>query len=752
MNRLRPLAAGVALAIGLQATAVAGIYAPLNFQRIAHFPVFLNTDVNEDTVAEIVAASEDGRTLIYTDGEAGGLGFVDITDPYRPAAAGFLALDGEPTSVAVAGRYALTAINQSQSFADPAGALVVVEVATRTEIARFDLGGQPDSVAVSPDRRFAAIAIENERDEDLGNGAPPQPPAGFLTIVELDGAPAQWQLRQIALTGFAERFPEDPEPEYVDINIANIAAVTLQENNHIVLVHLPSGKVIRHWPAGAADLTEIDIEENQRIELTGALPELLREPDGITWLSPATLATADEGDLNGGSRGFTRYNAWGEVIDASGNQLEHQAVRLGHYPEERSENKGNEPENVEYARFGKDRLLFVGSERASFVAVYELGHFGRRRLRQALPAGVAPEGLLAIPARDLFVSASEEDDRDAGVRSLITLYKRLPGAPSYPTVESADRPDGTPIPWGALSGLAVDPNNTDRGFSVPDSFYAQSRIYTLNLGAAPARIDGEIVLRDTVGSVAAVAAETVNADGTVNLDLEGIAVRAAGGFWLVSEGAGSVDDGERPVTVPNLLLQVAADGAIVAAHTLPASTQARQRRFGLEGVAEDESGKVYVAFQREWVDDPDDHVRIGRLDPGSGEWAFYYYPIERPTSANGGWVGLSDLTYLGNGRFAVIERDNQAGADAAIKHLATFSVSGLTPLADPGSGTPAFPVLSKQVVRDLIADLAATGGAVLEKIEGLAATADGSALVVNDNDGVDGSNGETQLLRLPDVF
>jgi hypothetical protein len=106
--------------------------------------------------------------------------------------------------------------------------------------------------------------------------------------------------------------------------------------------------------------------------------------------------------------------------------------------------------------------------------------------------------------------------------------------------------------------------------------------------------------------------------------------------------------------------------------TLPASTTARLVRFGFEGVASVGSGDdevVYVAFQREWAYDPDDHVRIGRYKVASSEWTFYYYPIEAPLSANDGWVGLSDLAYLGNDELAVIERDNQAGPDAAIKRI-----------------------------------------------------------------------------------
>jgi hypothetical protein len=748
-NLLRSLAPTL-VAAALSAPALAAAPAPESyFERIATFPVFRNDDIATETVAEIVAASEDGNTLIYTDSENDRVGFIDIGDPEHPAPLGVLDLAGEPTSVAVHSGHALVAVNTSADFVDTSGELAVIDIASRALVATLPLGGQPDSVAVSPDGRYAAVAIENERDEDLGDGAPPQLPAGWLAVFDLVGGPADWTQRRVELTGLAERFPEDPEPEYVAINAANIAVVSLQENNHLALVHLPSGRVLRHFSAGAVDLEGIDVEENDLIEPTASLPGTLREPDGVTWLHGLAFATANEGDLEGGSRGFSVFGLGGQLLFDSGNGFEHQVIRAGHYPEDRSENKGNEPENVAFARYGSDRLLFVGSERANLVGVYRLRGLHHPELLQLLPTGVGPEGLLPIPARDLLVAASENDDRGDGFRSVLTLYRKAAAQPDYPTLVSGDRADGTPRPWGALSALAADPGHAARAYSVHDSFYRNTRIYTLDLSATPARIDGEIPLRDAGGLLAAVAPGLVEASGAVNLDAEGLATRAGGGFWLVSEGKGTG-------TTPNLLLAVAADGVIEQVVPLPASTAARQTGSGFEGVAATGAGaaeQVYVAFQREWQDDPAGRVRIGRYTPADGSWRFFHYPLDAVASPFGGWIGLSEIVALDADSFAVIERDNRAGADARVKRLYRFSVAGVDPLEDTAPGiAPSFPVLAKTLVADLLPALEATGGAVLEKIEGLAALPGGDALIVTDNDGVDDSSGETQLLRLPGLF
>ena len=167
---------------------------------------------------------------------------------------------------------------------------------------------------------------------------------------------------------------------------------------------------------------------------------------------------------------------------------------------------------------------------------------------------------------------------------------------------------------------------------------------------------------------------------------------------------------------------------------------------------------MYVAFQREWeaAGDPDNFVRIGRYDTANDAWTFAYYEIGDPTSPNGGWVGLSEIVSLGARRFAVIERDNQAGSDARIKKIFSFSIANVDFLETPNADNRRnfISVREKVLARDLIAkgDLTRLKGQIIEKVEGLAALPGSEVVIVTDNDGVDDSRGETQLLKISNVF
>lgn len=692
------------------------------FNRIASFPVALNlpegVDRDSETSAEIIAASSDGTMLVYSDSPHGGIGFIDITDAKAPKAAGYVAFEGEPTSVAMAGANVLVGLRTSDSKTDPAGDLAAVSLSGHAVVVRCELGGQPDSVAVSPDGTLAAVAIENERDEELNDGALPQLPAGYVVLLALsNGLPDCESLRKVDVTGLAEIAPEDPEPEFVAFNDANELAVTLQENNHIVIIDGASGTVTSHFSAGTVALEGIDAEDDGVLSFSNSLDARPREPDAVKWLDSQRLVIANEGDWKGGTRGFTIFNRDGSVSYESGPSFEMHVARAGHYPDKRSDAKGVEPEGLEVARFGDDDLIFVLSERGSVVGVYrDTG--GEPEFLQLLPSGISPEGAVAIPGRNLLATANEADlVEDGAARSHVMLFERSEGKPAYPQLVSDDR-DGKPIGWGALGALAADATQAGRLYAASDSVYKGApTIFTIDATAAPARIVDAMTV-------------TENGEPAGKLDIEGLAIDGKGGFWLASEGDAAKE-------VPHRLVHVDASGAIVESVAFPDILLAGQTRFGAEGIALD-GDRLWVAIQRPWGDDPAGMTKLLAYDLGTRQWGAVRYPLEAPAQ-EGAWVGLSELT-IHDGHAYLIERDNLIGDKAALKSLTRVSLADMQPAALGGD----LPVVRKELVRDFIPDLKSqTNGYVVDKVEGFAIDAEGFGFVVTDNDGVDDSSGET---------
>lgn len=690
------------------------------FNRIASFPVELNNPEAEATSSEIITATDDGMTLIYSDSPAGGIGFVDITDPKAPKPAGFMDMEGEPTSVTVIGGKAYVAVNTSESFVAPSGKLVVVDIATRTIDGSFDLGGQPDSIAHNKDNTILAIAIENERDEEINDGAIPQAPSGFLTIVTLqDGVVTAEGIKKVELTGLSAIAPEDAEAEFVDFNDADEIAVTLQENNYVVIVDAKTATVTGGFEAGSVSIEGVDTKKDGRIDFTGSMTDVPREPDAVKWLDGDRLVVANEGDWNGGSRGFTIFGRDGTVLFDSGNALDVHAAQLGHYPDARNK-KGVEPEGLEVATFGDNQYIFIAEERSSLIAIYK-DTGAEPEFVQAIPSGISPEGLVAIPARNLLATANEVDLRaDGGVGSHVMVYELAEGEAAYPQLVSDLDADGHPIGWAAISGAVADAEKPGILYAVSDSVHsAAPAIYTIDATAQPARIVAKTVI-------------TRGGDAAQKLDLEGIALDGKGGFWLASEG-------DSAKLTPHALYNVDAKGKILSEVAFPASLLANDTRFGAEGVTVTGSGDdltLWVAIQREWRDDPKGQVKLLSYKPASKEWGAVRYPLETPDE--GAWVGLSEIVAHGDYVYAV-ERDNQIGAKAQLKAL--YRVPAAEMVAAPLDGE--LPLVSKELVRDFVPDLKTLNGYVVDKVESFAIDAAGNGFVITDNDGVADSSGET---------
>lgn len=273
-------------------------------------------------------------------------------------------------------------------------------------------------------------------------------------------------------------------------------------------------------------------------------------------------------------------------------------------------------------------------------------------------------------------------------------------------------------PWGTLSGLTAHPSDPSRLYAVTDQDSAPVRIIEIELAENSAKAVRQI---------------GVVASGYDGLDPEGIVIKPQGGFWLASEG------GARNVP-PNLLLELDAEGKLLRSIPLPDTIADRMPKKGLEGVALERTasgGRLVVAFQAPFDGDPADFTRIGAVDPASGVWSFYLYPLDR--NASGDLTGLSEVLHLGAQKFAAIERDGRGGKDS-IKWVTTFDLGALAGAAP--DEVP--PKLSKRRAVDLVPLFIASGLKVEKEVEGLAVAADGEVYAVTDND----NKRATLLLRL----
>jgi hypothetical protein len=214
------------------------------------------------------------------------------------------------------------------------------------------------------------------------------------------------------------------------------------------------------------------------------------------------------------------------------------------------------------------------------------------------------------------------------------------------------------------------------------------------------------------------------------IDMEGIALDGEGGFWVASEGRSDR-------LIPHAILRVDASGEIAEEIPFPAALLAHEIRFGAEGITK-VGDTLWIAIQRPWGDDPENTVKLVAYNLETKEWGAVHYQTAAP--AGDGWVGLSEIVAHGDWVY-LIERDNQIGANAVTKLVTRVPASEMVPAALGG----ALPVVTREVVRDLIPDLLSNNGYVLDKVEGMAITPDGMGWLITDNDGVDDSSGETMF-------
>jgi DNA-binding beta-propeller fold protein YncE len=516
--RRRNAAAAIAAALAL--AAVPAVASATGSGPVKSFRPLTSFNVPGGGVAEIVSASPDGRTLVYTDSGAEAVGLVDISRPKAPRFVTSIEVGGEPTSVSVTkGGKAVVAVRRDvlEEGAPPElkpGALLVIDLASGAVEAEHEIGHHPDSVAtgVWKGTPYAVVAIENEPvvvdgDGNLTDEEEPGHPGdvsgpGIVQVVNL----ADGTVHDIPLAlgeGFA--FADDPQPEFVDIN-KRTAIVSVQENNGYVAIDVPralrglgAGAILRSFGAGTAVDRKADLQDDDTVSFTENYPSDvadephagLRFPDAIAFTKNGRyVLSADEGEFDyTGGRGWSVRSREGDLVWQDGGSLERAAVMHGLYPDGRSDAKGIEVEGVETGTFGRTEYAFVGSERGSFVAVYKMWKDGSEpRLVQLLPTGVGPEGILAIPGRKLFVTSDEETGDISIFGGVPYVYK---GTKKRPVVRSMS----VRTPWSAVSGLAGDATKSSVLWGVPDNALP-SELYRIDLDGKPAKLTSRAITKD----------------------------------------------------------------------------------------------------------------------------------------------------------------------------------------------------------------------------------------------------------------
>jgi hypothetical protein len=255
--------------------------------------------------------------------------------------------------------------------------------------------------------------------------------------------------------------------------------------------------------------------------------------------------------------------------------------------------------------------------------------------------------------------------------------------------------------------------------------------------------------------------KTLNNDA-LGADVEGIVVAPNGDYWLVDEYRPAIYQFDNKGKLLNRFVPAGTAAAVgqpvgtFGTEALPAVYAQRRGNRGFEAIAL-EGNKLY-AFIQSAIDNPDStgdttsrnsrNLRILEFDVAtskvSGEYLYLLEDISGSGNARTDKIG--DAVSLGNGKFAVAERDDRAGIDAnkliyqidlkgatninnnaALKLPTGKTIEQLSPSELTAAGI-------SPVSKRLITNAAQAGYTGVEKLEGLALIDANTLAVINDND------------------
>lgn len=302
-----------------------------------------------------------------------------------------LATDGEPTSVAVhpSKNIALAAVNARTGK----GYLVAFDLKAaangeQKQILKQEIGIHLDSIAISPDGRWAVVADEAEGDAKS---------EGAIYIVDLAGLGSGAKLKSYKVPNLATKLGRPAgrvEPEFVAIDgSSKFAVVTCQEDNAVVTISLSSNPQIRNVLKLAK----------------GA------EPDGANLIQHngmTLLAVAEEGlDM------VSIFKMDRENLSMTPSLLVKMNVRLLSGKGDRSD-----PEGVSMFKQGGRLYLAIAVERADKTVIMDITNPSVPRKVASVDVGSRPEGIIVEKSNGFsYILTGDEGKPGKGEVSVIRV-------------------------------------------------------------------------------------------------------------------------------------------------------------------------------------------------------------------------------------------------------------------------------------------------------------------------------------------
>ena len=489
-KRLKPLALSVAVASTLLSTGVsANTFAQLSQLGSTYFHQSTPGSASNALFNAEIAAYDALTSTLWVSGISG----VDILNVTSSGLTFNSRIDTSPfghiNSIAIHNGVAAFALEGAGINRQNAGFVQFYNTSTRSLAAgvhTVSVGALPDMLTFTADGSKLLVANEGTPNT-YGSGLDP---VGGVSIIDM----ATRSVNNVALSnnlptsGSALRsgLPFNYEPEYIAVNSAGTKAyVTLQEHNGLAMLDLNTqqftgvvGLGLKDYSLAAnGNATPISNAIDATDRPTGTVSFINQnlkgayQPDAIatyevggqTFLVMANEGDAQENDgdvarasslgyLSGdagrtnvikdlsspgnlvtmGGRSFSIRDAAGNLVFDSGNILETQAHARGIYDDNRSDDKGVEPEGVTLRTIGGRTYAFVGLERTTkaAVAVFDITDPANAAFVDMIVTnGVSrPEGLTTfIKDNMVYLAFSNEGLGDASATGMGTaLYTLAP--------------------------------------------------------------------------------------------------------------------------------------------------------------------------------------------------------------------------------------------------------------------------------------------------------------------------------------